>query len=364
MRLSATGFTDALRSPARALSLLLIIAAVQGWAVGDADASQFKRIRDISVRCTNALSCDLFAYNAQSELYTLAFRRGAATDAPVRLVLGVRETLAAGSDVTFEIDGATVLRLPVGDLRYRAAVYEYLYGGEDEIATLIAAAKRGRTLRVSYRARSLDTVSAFSLAGFVDGLAFMDEVQGRAGRADALHGGGPSVGDNEPAVRTISAFSQLPLRLRTEFTNPVTGVCAGLDEGRFATLGGFEAQLDDGALLLGLPCGTGSAENQAYAFWRRDVAAIRRVALPAMSPEGPTTTDTAWNVVWDQENRQLTGLFKRQTAGNCGSYDRWVWRTGAEGDAFVLKESRAKADCAGDVAGGPETWPALWPPEG
>ena len=364
MRLPSSG-AIAPRKPARAFLILLSAIAVQTWPAGEAWASQFKRIRDISASCTNALSCDVSAYNAQSELYTVALRRGAAQDAPVRLVLGVRETLAPGSEVAVEIDGTTVLRLPVADMSYRAAVYEYLYRDEAGIAAFVAAARQGRTLRVSYRTRGLDTVSAFSLSGFVEGLKFMDEVQGRAGRADALSAGGAgSVESGGPALRAIAAFSDLPLRLRIEFTNPVSGACAGLSEERFAALGGFEAQMDGDSRLLGLPCGPGGAYNQPYGLWERTATSVRRVPLPVMSEDGPTTTDTAWNIAWDQEALELTGFFKGRGLGDCGGYDRWAWTARAEGGAFVLKESRAKTDCDGDSAGGRENWPALWPPEG
>ncbi|MCI5074297.1 DUF1176 domain-containing protein [Oricola sp.] len=341
--------------------LALVLACVA--PTGDALASQFKRIRDISVSCTDALTCDVFTYNAQSELYSVIFRRAARPDAPVRLVLGVRETLTAGSVVEFSIDGQVVSVIDVSDLSYRAAVYEYSFDGEAEIAALIAAARSGRQLRVSYRARGLDTVSRFSLSGFVAGLSFMDEVQGRVGREDALQAGGDADGSEGSMLRAIALIEDLPFQLRAEFSDRNDALCRGTEAGRFADLGGFEAGSGDDSWLIGLPCGTGGAYNQPFAFWERTGSRFRPAPLPVMTGEGPSTDSFAWNVSWDQERQQLTGFFKGRGLGDCGTFNRWIWKEGGSGHVFVLTEARAKETCDGDPAGGPENWPRLWPPQ-
>ncbi|GAB4355556.1 MAG: DUF1176 domain-containing protein [Oricola sp.] len=343
------------------LALLLLLLALP--ALDAAQARQFKRIRDISVDCSDALTCDVSTYNAQSELYTVIFRRAAGRDAPVQLVLGVRETLAAGSEVAMQIDGNEVLRLPVSELSYRAAVYEYIYRGEGEISTLIEAAKAGRELRVSFRARGADTVSAFSLSGFIAGLIYMDEVQGRVGREDALQAAGPERADEEAPIREITSFAGIPFQIRGEFADTPSAACGGLSESQFADLGGFEARTDGDVHLIGLPCGAGGAYNQPFAFWVRTGSEFRRVPLPIMTSEGPATSDVAWNISWDQDRRELTGFFKGRGLGDCGSFNRWSWSEQAEGHVFVLKEARVKGECDGDYAGGPENWPAAWPPD-
>ena len=329
-----------------------------------ASASQFKRIRDISVSCTDGLTCDVSAYNAQSELYTLIFRRTARPVAPVRLVLGVRETLTGGSEVGISIDGRQVLTIPVSDLSYRAAVYEYIYDGEADIAALMAAAKSGRELRVTFRSRGIDTVSAFSLNGFIAGLIFMDEVQGRVGREDALHVEGGTNAPDEATVRDIASYSDLPFQLRAEFADRDGAACRGLSEDRFAAIGGFEAGSGDDSWLIGLPCGEGGAYNQPFAFWARTGSDYRRVPLPVITEEGPATSNIAWNISWDQERKELTGFFKGRGIGDCGEFNRWAWKETGKGHVFVLTEARAKGDCDGDPGGGPESWPSIWPPAG
>ncbi|MFZ2101890.1 MAG: DUF1176 domain-containing protein [Oricola sp.] len=346
-------------SPQSRLLKIILALALSGFFVSGAAASQFKRIRDISVNCLDTATCDLSTYNAQSELYTVIFRRSAGVDAPLVLVLGVRETLAAGSEVAMLIDGREILRLPVSQLSYRAAVYEYIFAGEAEIAALVAAAKVGKELRVSYRARGIETASTFSLAGFTGGLTFMDEAQGRVGREDALQGGAGVAADGGEAVREITSFDAIPFQIRAEFAN-ADGGC-GMEEARFAALGGFEADLGDGAFMIGLPCGEGGEYNQPYALWERTGSRFRDVVLPVMTPEGPSTTDIAWNIKWDQEKKELTAYSKGSSAGDCGEFERWAWRGGDGSGAFVLLEARAKQDCEGDFEG-PDTWPQTWPP--
>lgn len=340
------------------LSALLMVSL----AAESAQARQFKRIRDVSVDCSDALTCDVSSYNAQSELYTVIFRRRASRDAPVRLVLGVRETLTPGSEVTMQIDGRDVISIPVSELSYRAAVYEYTFDGESEIKTLLEAARAGSELRVSYRARGVNTESTFSLAGFVDGLVFMDEVQGRAGREDALQADGQARADEESPIHEITSFADVPFQIRREFAASTSASCGGLEESRFAVLGGFEARMGGDVHLIGLPCGPGGAYNQPYAFWERIGQNFRRIPLPVMSAEGPTTTDLAWNISWDQERRELTGFFKGRGLGDCGEFNRWSWAEWNDGNVFILREARMKGECDGDTAGGAENWPAIWPP--
>lgn len=357
MRCFSVGFSRS-RLLCLFLAALLALPAVEG-----AEARQFKRIRDISVDCSDALTCDVSTYNAQSELYTVIFRRRASRDAPVQLVLGVRETLTAGSEVAMKIDGREVLRLPVSQLSYRAAVYEYIFQGENEIGALVDAAKAGRELRVSYRARGADTESAFSLSGFVAGLIYMDEVQGRVGREDALQADGPERANEEAPIREITSFADIPFQIRGDFADTPSAACGGLEESSFARLGGFEARTGGDVHLIGLPCGPGGAYNQPFAFWERTGSEYRRVPLPIMSGEGPATGDVAWNISWDQERLELTGFFKGRGIGDCGTFERWAWSELAGRNVFILKEARVKSECDGDNAGGPENWPAVWPPE-
>jgi Protein of unknown function (DUF1176) len=345
--------------PGGVFRILLVLFAALG-APATAQETQFKRIRDISVACTNALSCDVSTYNSQSELYTVIFRRAASPDAPVRLVLGVRESLNSNSDVIFDVDGVEILRVPVSDLSYRAAVYEYLYKGDAAISGLIAAAKEGRSLRVSFRARGLDTVSVFSLSGFVAGLVFMDEVQGRIGREDALQGA-TAAPANDRMVRDILRIADIPFQLRAEFSDRESAACGGLSADLFANLGGFEAKSGGDVRLIALPCGSGGAYNQPYAFWERIGSSFRRVPLPVMTDEGPSTAQEAWNISWDQEKQELTGFFKGRGLGDCGVLNRWAWKERTEGHVFILKESRSKDECDGDPAGGPGNWPLVWP---
>lgn len=355
----------AVRRPVTLAALAVAVTALVALAgsAALAQSNQFKRIRDISVICTEALTCDLQAYNTRSPLYSVAFRRAAAPDAPLTLVLGVRETLAGGSEVDFFVDGGKVLSAPVSDMHYRAAVYEYNYTNRDAVDALLEAVEHGDSLRIAYRARSTQTTTTFSLAGFTEGLRYLDEVQSRVGRPDALvtSGSAPAGAD---AMRRIAALSDVPFPLRGEFGDGDQSRCAGTGSADFAAGDGFEADTGGGASLIGVPCGEGTIDNRPYAFWERRDGQYSAVPLPVMTQEGPSTDGIAWNVEWDQEGRTLTGVHTQSAIGDCGTFDRWLWQERDGRNAFVLVEARAKPTCDGDPAGGPANWPLVWPPKG
>jgi hypothetical protein len=256
-----------------------------------------------------------------------------------------------------------VLRLPGFRAVLPGGRLRIYFPGRSEISTLIDAARAGRELRASYRARGIDTVSAFSLSGFVAGLVFMDEVQGRVGREDALQaersGDRPRPRGADPRNHVLCRYSVPdPRRIRRHAS------CGLRRAGRgpVRRLGGFEARFDGDVAPDRPALRAGRRLQSAYAFWERTGSNFRRVPLPIMTDEGPSTTGIAWNISWDQD-RELTGFFKGRGLGDCGSFNRWAWTERTEGHAFVLKEARVKSECDGDDGGGAENWPAVWPPE-
>ncbi|MEM9574670.1 MAG: DUF1176 domain-containing protein, partial [Pseudomonadota bacterium] len=151
-----------------------------------AQANQFKRIRDVNVSCNNALLCDMYITNPRVTLYNFGFRRAARQDAPVQLVLATRDPLRSGSDITFSVDGEEIFSQPIGAFNYRAAIYEYTYRDQEDVALLLDAARRGAELQITHVTRAGQSTVPFSLSGMVAGSIFMDEVQGRVGRTDSI----------------------------------------------------------------------------------------------------------------------------------------------------------------------------------
>jgi len=345
--------------------LCLAVAGLLAVAVPlPADASQFKRIRDVNVSCNNALRCDLFITNARVTLFTVGFRRAAAFDAPVALYLTLREPLAAGSDVRFAIDGAEILSVPAAEFSYRAAISEYSYADQDEVRALFAAAKAGERLQVTFRTRSGQSTAPYSLSGVVAGAIFMDEVQGRVGRDDALSeiGAEPDV----PAPTDEGAMADLdavPVGLRRYYQGE-GAPCADFDGTVPDPLGGFSADIDDEVRLVGLRCGSGGAYNAPFAFWTEIEGTYYRLPLPVMTDDGPGAVMVAWNAGWDAEAMQVTSFFKGRGIGDCGTVTTWSIGDVGFGYGFVLAEMRVKEACDGVFDETLESWKRIWPAAG
>ncbi|MBO6637427.1 MAG: DUF1176 domain-containing protein [Roseitalea sp.] len=327
-----------------------------------ADASQFKRIRDVNVSCTNALRCDMFITNARVTLFTVGFRRAAAFDAPVALYLTMREPLAAGSEVRFVIDGAEVLSVPSSAFSYRAAMSEYSYADQDEVRALFAATKAGERLQVTFRTRSGQTTAPYSLSGVVAGAIFMDEVQGRVGREDALAaiGAAPAAPEDEGDMAALDA---VPAGLR-RFYDGAGAPCADFDGSVPDPLGGFSADIDDEVRLVGLRCGSAGAYNAPFAFWAEIDGTHYRLPLPVMTDEGPGAVMVAWNAQWDAEARQVSSFFKGRGIGDCGTVANWSIGEVGFGYGFVLAEMRVKDECDGVFDETLESWERIWPSAG
>ncbi|WP_306117686.1 MULTISPECIES: DUF1176 domain-containing protein [unclassified Roseitalea] len=341
---------------------VLVGALMLALAAPAAQANQFKRIRDVNVSCNNSLRCDLFITNPSVTLYTVGFRRSAATDAPLALYLTMREPLAARSEVRFVIDGDEVLTIPVEDMAYRAAISEYIYDTQAPLRDLFAAARRGDRLSITYRTRRGQATAQFSLAGVVAGAIFMDEVQGRIGRDDALAqiGAAPLAPPVTAPGETVVGLDTLPAALELYYEGE-QAPCATFAGGAPEPLAGFEANLAEGVTLIGMRCGEGGAYNIPFAYWLNTGQAYERLALPTMTGQGPAAQLLAWNASWDPDTGELTGLFKGRGLGDCGTYSRWGLDRQDGGFGFVLRELRVKQDCDGVYDETYESWEQLWP---
>jgi len=189
----------------------------------------------------------------------------------------------------------------------------------------------------------------------------VDEQQLRDGTVEALQVKGSKPAPVPPQLKLIETVEQIPADIRKDFSDEMA-VCGGASPGTFRNAGGFETKIADGLDLIGLPCGSPGAYNQPYAFYSRYENKTVPISLPTISDDGPTVTDTAWNIDWTQKTLTLTAIFKGRGLGDCGIYDVWKATDSGEGRVrFVLVQERSKGDCDGNYAGGPEKWPASWP---
>ena len=340
---------------------LAVVSAATAVLPGPADAREFRRIRDVNVSCTNALRCDLFITNPRVTLFTVGFRRAAAFDAPVALYLTIREPLAAGSQVRFVVDGIEVLTVPADAFSYRAAISEYSHDAQDAVRAVFVAAKAGELLQVTYRTRTGQATAPFSLSGVVAGATFMDEVQGRAGRDDALgaFGAAPARPVEPVFGGDVRELDAVPAGLMRAFEGE--GAPCGLDARMGDPVDGFEVSLADNVSLIGLQCGMGGAYNFPYAFWLRHSEGHERLALPTMAEAGPSAEMVAWNAWWDAGTGELNAFLKGRGIGDCGTVHRWTLGEGEIGPRFVLAEMRVKRTCDGVLDETMESWERLWP---
>lgn len=341
------------------MRLFLVTALFGLCGLSAASADAYKQIKDFGVFCSVAQTCriqTLAKSPEQAPVTAFSLMRKAGPDAPLDVVVSADE-LSSGTDLGFAVDGKTVLSLPLAKASHSEDSGEYSFAGDADTLKLLDALRNAGKLELTYASKAGEGRSSFSLSGLVGALIFTDEAQGRLKAKDALQVKGEGT---SPAaqVREISAIDEIPEAIRDRFKGD--GSCSFDDESRFG-YGGFDADVGDGVHLLALPCGEGGAYNQPFALFIDRGGAIDPLALPAMSDEGPTTVSQAWNIDWNQPARVLTGFFKGRGLGDCGGWDKWRLRTEGEGPAFVLLEARAKGDCDGDYAGGPENWPAQWP---
>ncbi|PRD45403.1 DUF1176 domain-containing protein [Phyllobacterium phragmitis] len=320
----------------------------------------YKKVRDISVTCGFIETCTLStSQDKVSGLYTLSIERKAGPRTEPVLVLAPSE-LAPRSTVSISVDGRKILDIPVSSFAPRGEDGEYRYADKAGMTKLIDALKAGNAAEVQLRTTEGPLKAEFSLAGFVGGLIFMDETQGRVGTVDALQAKGNKLPAPLPQVSAIDSFDEIPKPIRADFTGE-DSVCGGIDADRFSTVGGFAAKIGD-RTLLGLPCSAGGAYNQPYVFYQEQGGRVTPLALPVMGDAGPTTSGTAWNIDWNQGTKTLTAFFRARGIGDCGVYNVWkASESDEDGISFVLQQSRSKDDCDGNDGGGPENWPAIWP---
>lgn len=324
-----------------------------------AHADVYEQFRDVGVSCSNALTCSIDLTGSGGALTSAGLTRRMGPDTPLGLYLYL-DDLAPGARVELGVDGTPAATLAGSDFEPVGMTGRLVHSGDGTL-DLLAAMRNGNALEIRIDG---GTATRFSLSGLVASLVFVDETQGRLGARDALERKGEGQSP-EAQLAEITRLADIPEAIRPAFEG--AGDCSFYDEARFASSGGFSVVLSEAHTLYALPCAEGGAYNQPYVFYMRSQygsgsdADFRAMALPAMTEEGPSTVDEAWNIGWDAETRIMTAFFKGRGIGDCGSWDRWGLRNTPAEPAFVLKESRFKEDCDGDNGGGPQNWPALWP---
>lgn len=325
---------------------------------GAESQAAFKKIRDIWVSCDFAQNCTLNLAPAASDgapepgIGLGIFRSSQPGSKPVLRLSDVDPSQKTGK-LEVSIDGQSMLDVDVAALKAENDQRDYT----GDLSKALDAMKNGRKLQLKFAGKTV----TYSLSGFVGGLIYVDEQQSRDGTVEALQAKGSKPAPVPPQITLIETVEAIPAEIRKEFSDE-TAVCGGASPDTFRNAGGFETTIAEGLDLIGLPCGAPGAYNQPYVFYSRYENRIVPLSLPTISDDGPTVTDTAWNIDWSQKTRTLTAFFKGRGLGDCGIYDVWKAADSGEGRVrFVLMQERSKGDCDGNYAGGPEQWPASWP---
>jgi hypothetical protein len=319
-----------------------------------------KELRDWSVDCTNGLTCNMgFADWGATGLQYVGFQRRGGPDAAVELKLRALPDFAPGSqpDATyrFTVDGQQLLSLAAGDLKPDEGGSWYLFSDPAKVPALLAAMKTGKTMQVEVSSGKGRQVLPVKLSGVTAAMLYIDEVQGRLGRTDALEAKGDMAPPADAVARDIASLDDLPEIVRKDFTES-GGACADIDAATIGQFQGFELSLGT-TRVIAVPCGMGGAYNQPYALYVGYDVIVERVSFPYMDNGRPTTMSTAYNLDFNPVTKKLTSFFKGRGIGDCGQFYTWELDTGS--NALDFLEERAKGDCD-EKEGGPETFPIVW----
>jgi hypothetical protein len=318
-----------------------------------------KEVRNITVTCTNGLTCTLRTPAGSGDIDSFALQRMAGPNTPTNLILNVAKPFQANSTIHFSVDGKAVVQMPLSGFAFDDDRGQYRLSGGADMDKLLDALRHGHVMTIDYAGETGTGSANISLAGLIDGFLFMDEVQDRVSSLVALQARGPKQSIATRA-QDILSIDEIPPQIRGQFVEP-NGVCRITKPESFRNMGGFQVAVANGTTLVGLPCGDGGAYNQPFALYISSQGHIARLGLPIVVQQGPTVATKAWNVDWDPRGSFLTGFFKGRGLGDCGTWRKWVLKDSGEGLAFILLESRSKENCDGNYAGGPEHWQAQWP---
>lgn len=338
----------------RQSAVVALIATTLLFLAGGESQAAFKKVRDTLVLCDFAQNCTLTLTPVASDgAPGLGIFRSSQSGSKPLLRLSYVDPSQKTGKLEISIDGQTLLDVDVSALKAQDDQLDYT----GDMVKALDGMKNGQKLQLKFAGKT----STYSLSGLVGGLIYVDEQQSRDGTVEALQVKGSKPAPVPPQLKLIETIEQIPADIRKDFSDE-EAVCGGASPGTFRNAGGFETKIADGLDLIGLPCGSPGAYNQPYAFYSRYENKTVPISLPTISDDGPTVTDTAWNIDWAQKTLTLTAFFKGRGLGDCGIYDVWKATDSGEGRVrFVLVQERSKGDCDGNYAGGPEKWPASWP---
>nr|WP_272210382.1 DUF1176 domain-containing protein [Marinicella sp. W31]MDC2876259.1 DUF1176 domain-containing protein [Marinicella sp. W31] len=214
----------------------------------------------------------------------------------------------------------------------------------------------GTSASVSYSGGLGKFSATISMAGLLEGARFVDDLQGRAGRVDALVEAGDAPAPERVNVWSIERYDQLPPSILRNLGDTESGCYT--DETHLDQADAFGFDAGSSTIIL-LPCGPAGAYNQPYQLYVGKEQAFHRAAFPNVSEAGITVLDTVYNVNFDLRNRKLSSVYLGRGLGDCGLAHYWSLDENASGNPLVLTHERSKSACDGNDVGA-HNWPVTW----
>lgn len=329
--------------------------------VAPALAGTSKDIGRWSTSCTSGLTCLLSYEDVEGgELGTISLMRTGALNADIELRLPKPKRFSRNLDPNgvfrLSVDGKAVLDLPVRQLQFDAERNGFVSSDQPAAQILLEAMKGGTRLKLDYEGFVGRFSSSMALDGIRGSLYFIDDVQGRRGRNDALFAVGRTVPEGTDS-KDIDSFDDIPASIRTDFTDEKGSCTDGLEPDDIGRYGGFDISLDGTRLVL-VPCRSAGAYNQPYALYSGFLdGPLTRISFPDVDEGRPSISEDAYNVDFDPQTRIMTAFVKDIGLGTCGLWHKWQVTPSGH---LVLLERRGWYECDGSREG-PEDFPLEWP---
>lgn len=318
-----------------------------------------KLFKDWTVGCDNVRNCQAVALlhdETAEDGLTMRLTRGAAPDAPVRIV--IETSLGALGDK------AGAVGLAVDGKRIPGRLTEVEGGAAVDAAgtaALLAALRTGSSLDAV--GADGKKVGSISLAGATAALLYMDERQKRVGTVTALARPGAKPASAVPPppplpeivlpARPAKPARAMPFSLAAALRRKA---CDGGDE-RDDQSPAETFRLDAAHTLAIVPdhCDSGAYNHASLLYVAGDTGpwqpALYDTEQEKAAKGGPDPL--AFNADWDAKAATLETFMKGRGLGDCGSRQRYAW-DGARFRLFYQEEMR---ECLGSLSWIP-TWRA------
>jgi hypothetical protein len=339
--------------------MVLLIAAAAAVAVPIPHPGEIKLFRDWTVACDNVRACQAVALlhdPAADDGLTMSLARGAAPDAPVRIVIGA--PLGASDEK------AGVAALAVDGKRLPGRLRE-VEGGAlvDAVGTaaLLPALRSG--IRLEALGSDGKSLGNISLAGASAALLYMDDRQQRVGTVTALARPGPKAAAAVPSPPlppeiAVPAASSKPAR---RMPLPVAAALRkkACDSGDPDTgWAPVTFRIDAGHTLALVPdhCDSGAYNAASLVYVAADAGAWQPAPFDTAKDQANADDGLEaleYNVGYDPKTARLEMFMKGRGLGDCGTRRAYAW----DGSRFRLVFQAEMNACRGSVAWIP-TWQA------